>query len=157
MFWPVVAGIDLTNTLGQTGRPIGDLGPKPGRESCIDHQANIVRLLALGHRQTRLKLVPESALPYTLFYVYPIESFIMQVSKWGNSLAVRLPVSLVQELGIADGDELVLQPAPRQAAQAASVSVTRLPSKLERLQAVRHLRGSLGVDFAFDRDEANAR
>jgi len=28
MFWPVVAGIDLTNTLGQTGRPIGDLGPK---------------------------------------------------------------------------------------------------------------------------------
>jgi antitoxin MazE len=38
----------------------------------------------------------------------------MQVAKWGNSLAVRLPVALVQELGIADGDELVLQPAPRQ-------------------------------------------
>ncbi len=51
---------------------------------------------------------------------------------------MRLPVSLVQELGIADGDELLLQPAPRQAAQPASVSVTRLPSKLERLQAVRH-------------------
>jgi len=81
----------------------------------------------------------------------------MQVSKWGNSLAVRLPVSLVQELGIADGDELVLQPAPRQASQPASVSVTRLPSKLERLQAVRHLRGSWSADFAFDRDEANAR
>ena len=81
----------------------------------------------------------------------------MQVAKWGNSLAVRLPVALVQELGIADGDELVLQPAPRQAAQPASVSVTRLPSKLERLQAMRHLRGSWGADFAFDRDEANAR
>jgi len=110
-----------------------------------------------ANRQSRLKLVPKPALPYTLFYVYPIESFIMQVSKWGNSLAVRLPVSLVQELGIADGDELVLQPAPRQASQPASVSVTRLPSKLERLQAVRHLRGSWGADFAFDRDEANAR
>jgi len=55
----------------------------------------------------------------------------MQVAKWGNSLAVRLPVSLVQELGIADGDELLLQPAPRQ--------------------------GSWGADFVFDRDEANAR
>jgi virulence-associated protein VagC len=62
----------------------------------------------------------------------------LKPAKWGNSLAVRLPVSLVQELGIADGDELLLRPAPRQAAQPASVSVTRLPSKLERLQAVRH-------------------
>jgi len=81
----------------------------------------------------------------------------MQVAKWGNSLAVRLPVSLVQELGIVDGDELLLQPAPRQAAQPAAVSVTRLPSKLERLQSVRHLRAPWGAGFAFDRDEANAR
>jgi antitoxin MazE len=81
----------------------------------------------------------------------------MQVAKWGNSLAVRLPVSLVQELGIADGDELVLQPAPRQAAQPPSVTVTRMPSKLERLQAVRHLRAPWTADFAFDREEANAR
>ena len=51
---------------------------------------------------------------------------------------MRLPVSLVQELGIADGDELLLRPAPRQVAQPASVGVTRLPSKLERLQSVRH-------------------
>jgi hypothetical protein len=35
--------------------------------------------------------------------------------------------------------------------------VTRLPGKLERLQAVRHLRAPLGAEFAFDRDEANAR
>ena len=39
----------------------------------------------------------------------------MQVAKWGNSLAVRLPVALVQELGISDGDELLLQPVPRKA------------------------------------------
>ena len=81
----------------------------------------------------------------------------MQVAKWGNSLAVRLPVSLVQELGIADGDELMLQPAPRQADQPAIDSVTRLPGKLERLQSVRHLRAPWGAHNAFDRDEANAR
>lgn len=30
----------------------------------------------------------------------------MQVSKWGNSLAVRLPKALVEELGLTPGDEL---------------------------------------------------
>jgi len=81
----------------------------------------------------------------------------MQVTKWGDSLAVRLPVALVQELGITDGDELLLQPLPRQAAQPASVNVTRLPGKLDRLQAMRHLRAPWGADFAFDREEVNAR
>ncbi len=30
----------------------------------------------------------------------------MMVSKWGNSLAVRLPKALVEQLGLAPGDEL---------------------------------------------------
>ena len=30
----------------------------------------------------------------------------MQVSKWGNSLAVRLPKALVDQLGLKEGDEL---------------------------------------------------
>ncbi len=81
----------------------------------------------------------------------------MQVAKWGNSLAVRLPVALVQELGISDGDELVLKPARRQANQPASVTVVRQPDKLEQLQAVRKLRAPWPDDFSFDRDEANAR
>lgn len=81
----------------------------------------------------------------------------MQVAKWGNSLAVRLPVALVQTLGISDGDELLLQPLPRAEGQTAAVLVTRQPSKLERLQAVRHLRAPWPADFSFDRDEANAR
>jgi antitoxin MazE len=31
---------------------------------------------------------------------------LMQVSKWGNSLAVRLPKVLVDQLGLKEGDEL---------------------------------------------------
>ncbi len=81
----------------------------------------------------------------------------MQVAKWGNSLAVRLPVALVQELGIADGDELVLQPLARKSEQAARVSVARQPSKLEQLQTQRRFRAPWPADFSFDRDEANAR
>ncbi len=30
----------------------------------------------------------------------------MQVSKWGNSLELRLPKALVEELGLNEGDEL---------------------------------------------------
>ena len=81
----------------------------------------------------------------------------MQVAKWGNSLAVRLPVALVQELGIAVGDELLLQPAPRKAKQPVRVTVKRQPGKLEQLQAARRLRAPWPADFVFDRDEANAR
>ena len=81
----------------------------------------------------------------------------MQVAKWANSLAVRLPVALVQELGIADGDELVLQPLARKSEQAARVSVARQPSKLEQLQAQRRFRAPWPTEFYFDRDEANAR
>ena len=32
----------------------------------------------------------------------------MQVAKWGNSLAVRLPASVVEVLRLKEGDEVVL-------------------------------------------------
>ena len=81
----------------------------------------------------------------------------MQVAKWGNSLGVRLPVALVQELGIADGDEIQLRPLRKQAGAAPALSVQRQPSKQERLQAMRRHRAPFAADFVFDRDEANAR
>ena len=30
----------------------------------------------------------------------------MRVAKWGNSLAVRLPASVVEALGLQEGDEI---------------------------------------------------
>ena len=80
----------------------------------------------------------------------------MQVAKWGNSLSVRLPVALVQKLGIAEGDQLQVVVSARRGTEAI-LAVRRAPSKLERLQAMRKYRGALGADFRFDRDEANAR
>jgi antitoxin MazE len=82
----------------------------------------------------------------------------MQVAKWGNSLAVRLPVSLVKALNITEGDELQLQPAHQATAdQTAAVLVTREASKLEQLHEARRFRAAWPVDFSFDREEANAR
>ena len=37
-----------------------------------------------------------------------IRSVIMQVAKWGNSLAVRLPAAVVQALDLKEGEEVEL-------------------------------------------------
>jgi antitoxin MazE len=63
----------------------------------------------------------------------------MQVAKWGNSLAVRLPATLVKELGLQVGDELKLKQAVRQKGQVSELLVARVPSKLEILAGVREL------------------
>ena len=34
----------------------------------------------------------------------------MKVSKWGNSLAIRLPTELAGKLGVKEGDEIVAVP-----------------------------------------------
>ena len=36
----------------------------------------------------------------------------MKVARWGNSLAVRLPASLVFELGLKEGDQIKLARNP---------------------------------------------
>jgi len=33
----------------------------------------------------------------------------MQVSKWGNSLAVRLPAAVVDALGLKEGDDIEIR------------------------------------------------
>ena len=76
----------------------------------------------------------------------------MKVSKWGNSLAVRLPSSVVQALDLREGDEIELHADGRY-----ELEVVRKPSREELIERLRAYRGSLPPDFKFDRDEANAR
>lgn len=76
----------------------------------------------------------------------------MQVSKWGNSLAVRLPASVVQALGLKDGDQIEVQVAGSRA-----LEVARAPDKRELLARLRKHRGKLPATFKFDRLEANER
>jgi antitoxin MazE len=77
----------------------------------------------------------------------------MQVSKWGNSLAVRLPKTLVDQLGLKEGDELNVV--------AASKETIELESKKEqRRRAIARMalrKWTLPADYKFDRDEANER
>jgi antitoxin MazE len=76
----------------------------------------------------------------------------MQVAKWGNSLAIRLPVAVVEALKLREGDEVEIY-----VADARQFGVARRPGRDELLKRLRAFRGRLPPDFKFDRDEANAR
>lgn len=76
----------------------------------------------------------------------------MQVSKWGNSLAVRLPVTVVEALQLKEGDEIDIQ-----VAGARAFDVTKRATGRELLARLRKFRGRLPADFKFDRLEANER
>lgn len=76
----------------------------------------------------------------------------MQVAKWGNSLAIRLPAAVVEALKLREGDEIEIR-----VADAREFEVARKPSRKELVKRLRAFRGLLPADFKFDRDEANAR
>jgi antitoxin MazE len=76
----------------------------------------------------------------------------MQVAKWGNSLAVRIPAAVVEKLGLKEGDEIEITASGR-----SRFDLARKPSAADRLSDLRRLRGALPKDFTFSRDEANRR
>ena len=77
----------------------------------------------------------------------------MQVSRWGNSLAIRLPAAVVEVLGLKEGDDLEVH-----VAGARSLAARRGDARdAEVLARLRAFRGRLPADFKFDRLEANAR
>ncbi|QFZ91264.2 AbrB/MazE/SpoVT family DNA-binding domain-containing protein [Synechococcus elongatus] len=76
----------------------------------------------------------------------------MQVSRWGNSLAVRLPAALVEALDLKEGEEIELH-----LEDSRSFAVRKKPTPTELLTRLRSLRGRLPADFHFDRFEANSR
>ena len=45
----------------------------------------------------------------------PAQGLELNVSRWGNSLAVRLPVALARQLGVGEGDVLQVQDAANNA------------------------------------------
>jgi antitoxin MazE len=76
----------------------------------------------------------------------------MQVSKWGNSLAVRLPSAVVAALGLKVGDEIEIRIAGERAFE-----VRRDPGRQRALANLRKLRRPLPPGFVFDREESDAR
>jgi antitoxin MazE len=77
---------------------------------------------------------------------------VMQVAKWGNSLAVRLPAAVVDALELKEGDQIEIR-----IAGAREFEVSRDRSKEKALARLRRLRRALPPGFTFSRDEANER
>lgn len=75
----------------------------------------------------------------------------MQVSKWGNSLAVRLPAELVRELGLREGDEVTLR------AEDGGLAVRREARPEEVLAGLRRFRGRLVARDRLSREDASGR
>ena len=76
----------------------------------------------------------------------------MQVAKWGNSLAVRLPASVVHALNLKEGEEINLHVVGER-----HLEIAKQPKIKELLMRLHSLRGRLPADFYFDRLEVNAR
>ena len=76
----------------------------------------------------------------------------MQVAKWGNSLAVRIPAAVAKALDLKEGDEVQLVATDGQQLQL----ITR-EDRLAALERLREFRGRLPAGWKFDREEANAR
>jgi antitoxin MazE len=76
----------------------------------------------------------------------------MQIGKWGNSLAVRLPASVVDALGLHEGDEIEIEIAGSR-----TFKVARDRSRDDVIDRLKALNWSLPPGFRFSRDEANER
>lgn len=76
----------------------------------------------------------------------------MQVCKWGNSLAIRLPAAIVEILDLKEGDDIQIG-----VADDTHLQVKKSENVEAILKRLRAYRGRLPADFKFDRLEANER
>ena len=76
----------------------------------------------------------------------------MNVSKWGNSLAVRLPAAVVEALELKEGDEIEIGIAGKR-----EFTVARDQSREKAMDTIRRLARPLPAGFKFDREEMNER
>ena len=76
----------------------------------------------------------------------------MQVAKWGNSLAVRLPAAVVEALKLKEGDQIEISVSGER-----RFEIARDRSAAKALKRIRQLRRPLPPGFRFDRLEAHER
>ncbi|MDM9623753.1 AbrB/MazE/SpoVT family DNA-binding domain-containing protein [Rhizobium sp. S96] len=76
----------------------------------------------------------------------------MQVAKWGNSLAVRIPSVVVDALELKEGDDVTIRVAEDMAFEIARNDVRE--RAFERIKAFKL---QLPSDWKFDREDANRR
>jgi antitoxin MazE len=76
----------------------------------------------------------------------------MQVAKWGNSLAIRLPAAVVKALTLKEGDDIEVLIAGERAFE-----ISKKQTRSDFLNRLREFRNRLPADYSFSRLEAAER
>ena len=76
----------------------------------------------------------------------------MNVAKWGNSLAVRLPAAVVKVLDLKEGDDIEIT-----IRDVRSFALNKKALPVEVLARLRKYRGRMPASFKFDRIESHER
>jgi antitoxin MazE len=76
----------------------------------------------------------------------------MQVSKWGNSLAIRIPNVVVQTLKLKEGDEVDVTVAGDR-----ELLLKRDGRREKAIETIRQLARPFPAGWRFDREDAAAR
>ena len=76
----------------------------------------------------------------------------MQVTRWGNSLAIRLPAAVVEALALKEGDDIEVRIAGDR-----TFDIGPDRTRIAALETIRGLRRPLPPGWSFDRDDASAR
>lgn len=74
----------------------------------------------------------------------------MQVSKWGNSLAIRIPATVVEALELKEGDNVEISIAGQR-----DLRIERDRKREKALERLRQTKWTLPAGWKFDREEAN--
>ena len=75
----------------------------------------------------------------------------MQVGRWGKSLAVRIPSSVVESMRLKEGDEVAVVAGPDKV-----LEMTRDSGREEAILELRALSRPMPAGFRFSRDDANS-
>lgn len=76
----------------------------------------------------------------------------MIVAKWGNSLAIRIPSSVVDALELKEGDEVDVRVGDDRA-----LEIGKEDRRQKAIEKIKSFKIQLPADWKFDRDDANSR
>jgi antitoxin MazE len=76
----------------------------------------------------------------------------MQVSRWGASLAVKLPAAVVEALELKEGDQIEVRIVGER-----TFEIERVLSRQKAVDRLKSLSRALPAGFRFDRDEGDER
>lgn len=76
----------------------------------------------------------------------------MQLARWGNSFAIRVPKDVVEKLGLKQGDDIMVRIAGDGAFE-----VARDDKRAQAIARIRELAVDMPPGWTFTREEANAR